>query len=230
MRKLHAVLRRIEGWVLAIAMIVMAVATIVNVFSRNLTGNTIAATEELNQFLIVLVCFVGLSYAAGEGRHIRMTALSDALPLRARRWLMGVVCGSTALLLLALAWYAAQYALSVDRRSPVLGVPLGWVYLVAPFVDPIVVILILTPIFAPAAARAGVDPVLVGTVVTMQVAIGSATPPFGCDIFTAIAIFRRPYLEILRGTPPFLLILLASSMMVILVPEIALYLRDLAFR
>jgi tripartite ATP-independent transporter DctM subunit len=98
------------------------------------------------------------------------------------------------------------------------------------FVDPIVVILILTPIFAPAAARAGVDPVLVGTVVTMQVAIGSATPPFGCDIFTAIAIFRRPYLEILRGTPPFLLILLASSMTVILVPEIALTLRDLAFR
>ena len=98
------------------------------------------------------------------------------------------------------------------------------------FVDPIVVILILTPIFAPSAAEAGVDPVLVGTVVTMQVAIGSATPPFGCDIFTAIAIFRRPYLEILRGTPPFLVILLASSLLVILVPEIALLLPRLAFR
>lgn len=98
------------------------------------------------------------------------------------------------------------------------------------FVDPIVVILILTPIFAPAAAAAGVDPVLVGTIVTMQVAIGSATPPFGCDIFTAIAVFRRPYLEILRGTPPFLLILLGSSLLVILVPQIALFLRDVAFR
>lgn len=98
------------------------------------------------------------------------------------------------------------------------------------FVDPIVVILILTPIFAPAAASAGVDPVLAGTVVTMQVAIGSATPPFGCDIFTAIAIFRRPYLEILRGTPPFLAILLLSSLLVILVPQIALFLPDLAFR
>ncbi|MEZ6018367.1 MAG: TRAP transporter large permease [Planctomycetota bacterium] len=98
------------------------------------------------------------------------------------------------------------------------------------FVDPIVVILILTPIFAPAAASAGIDPVLVGTVVTMQVAIGSATPPFGCDIFTAIAIFRRPYWEVIRGTPPFLAILLLSSLLVILVPEIALFLRDLAFR
>ncbi|MFG0320461.1 MAG: TRAP transporter large permease [Planctomycetota bacterium JB042] len=97
------------------------------------------------------------------------------------------------------------------------------------FVDPIVVILILTPIFAPAAAAAGVDPVLVGTVVTMQVAIGSATPPFGCDIFTAIAIFRRPYLEVVRATPPFILILLLSALLVILFPPIALALRDLAF-
>lgn len=98
------------------------------------------------------------------------------------------------------------------------------------FVDPIVVILILTPIFAPAAAAAGVDPVLTGTVVTMQVAIGSATPPFGCDIFTAIAIFRRPYLEVVRGTPPFILILLACALAVIFEPRIALWLRDLAFR
>jgi len=98
------------------------------------------------------------------------------------------------------------------------------------FVDPIVVILILTPIFAPVAALAGVDPVLVGTVVTMQVAIGSATPPFGCDIFTAVAIFRRPYLDVIRGTPPFIFILLVSALLVILEPRIALWLRDLAFR
>lgn len=97
------------------------------------------------------------------------------------------------------------------------------------FVDPIVVIMILTPIFAPVAASAGIDPVLVGTVVTMQVAIGSATPPFGCDIFTAIAIFRRPYLEVIRGTPPFIVILLVSALLVILEPGIALWLRDLAF-
>lgn len=97
------------------------------------------------------------------------------------------------------------------------------------FVDPIVVILILTPVFAPVATAAGVDPVLMGTVVTMQVAIGSATPPFGCDIFTAIAIFRRPYMQVLRGTPPFLLLLITSAGLVILYPQIALFLRDLAF-
>ena len=97
------------------------------------------------------------------------------------------------------------------------------------FVDPIVVILILTPIFAPYVAATGTDPVLVGVIVTLQAAIGSATPPFGCDIFTAIAVFRRPYLEIIRGTPPFILILLIASAILILFPEITLSLRDLAF-
>lgn len=97
------------------------------------------------------------------------------------------------------------------------------------FVDPIVVILILTPIFHPVAMAAGIDPVLVGVVVTLQVAIGSATPPFGCDIFTAVAIFRRPYLEVIRGTPPFIAMLLVASLIVMAVPDIALFLRDLAF-
>jgi C4-dicarboxylate transporter, DctM subunit len=97
------------------------------------------------------------------------------------------------------------------------------------FVDPIVVILILTPIFHPIAVSAGIDPVLVGTVVTLQVAIGSATPPFGCDIFTAIAVFRRPYLSVIKGTPPFILLLGLASVLLISFPSIALFLRDLAF-
>jgi C4-dicarboxylate transporter DctM subunit len=76
---------------------------------------------------------------------------------------------------------------------------------------------------------AGLDPVLVGTIITLQVAIGSATPPFGCDIFTAIAIFKRPYFDVIRGSPPFILMLLLASALLILFPPIALFLRDLAF-
>lgn len=97
------------------------------------------------------------------------------------------------------------------------------------FVDPIVVILIMTPIFIPTINAAGIDPVLAGTLVTMQVAIGSATPPFGCDIFTAVAVFRKPYLDVIRGTPPFIVILLGATAMLIMFPQIALFLRDLAF-
>ena len=98
------------------------------------------------------------------------------------------------------------------------------------FVDPIVVILVLTPIFAPAIAATGLDPVLVGILITLQVAIGSATPPFGCDIFTAIAIFKRPYWEVIKGTPPFIFMLILAAALLIMFPQIALFLRDVAFR
>jgi C4-dicarboxylate transporter, DctM subunit len=97
------------------------------------------------------------------------------------------------------------------------------------FVDPIVVILVLTPLFAPLVAISGLDPVLVGTLVTLQVAIGSATPPFGCDLFTAMAVFRRPYIDVIRGTPPFIFMLLLSAVLLIAFPQIALFLPNLAF-
>jgi tripartite ATP-independent transporter DctM subunit len=97
------------------------------------------------------------------------------------------------------------------------------------FVDPIVVILIFVPIFAPVVEQTGLDPILVGTLIVLQAAIGSATPPFGCDIFTAVAVFKRPYLEVIRGTPPFVAMLLSVSVLMIFFPQIALFLRDVAF-
>ncbi len=122
-------------------------------------------------------------------------------------------------------------ALHIDQAGPVgVLVAISVAFFVAcMFVDPIVVILVLTPIFAPAIASAGLDPVHVGILITLQVAIGSATPPFGCDIFTAIAVFKRPYWEVIRGTPPFIFILLLAAVLLIAFPQIALYPRDLAF-
>jgi tripartite ATP-independent transporter DctM subunit len=95
------------------------------------------------------------------------------------------------------------------------------------FVDPIVVILILVPIFKPLVVSTGLDPVHVGVIVTLQAAIGSATPPFGCDIFTAIAVFRRPYMDVIRGTPPFIAIMVLATFVLILFPEISLFLPNL---
>jgi tripartite ATP-independent transporter DctM subunit len=103
------------------------------------------------------------------------------------------------------------------------------VYFVAcMFVDPIVAIFILSPIFQPYVVSAGVHPILLGTLVTLQAAIGSATPPFGCDIFTAQLIFRRPYLEVIGHALPFLLILILATIILIALPDIALFLPNLA--
>jgi C4-dicarboxylate transporter, DctM subunit len=97
------------------------------------------------------------------------------------------------------------------------------------FVDPIVAIYILSPIFHPYVTASGVDPILLGVLVTLQCAIGSATPPFGCDIFTAQLIFRRPYLEVIGHTPPFILILILVTLLLVMFPSIALFLPNMAF-
>lgn len=92
------------------------------------------------------------------------------------------------------------------------------------FVDPIVVILILTPIFAPIAAQVGIDPIHLGVVIVFQAALGSATPPFGVDIFTASAVFNKSYLDVIRGTPPYIVMLLICAVLIILFEEISLFL------
>ena len=115
-----------------------------------------------------------------------------------------------------------------DNQTLVLALIAVSFFIGCMFVDPIVVILILTPLFKPAVEAAGLDPVHVGVIVTLQAAIGSATPPFGCDIFTAMAIFRRPYFDVIRGTPPFIFILLIATVLLILFPEISLWLPSLA--
>mgnify|MGYP002737420052 CR=1 FL=1 len=123
-------------------------------------------------------------------------------------------------------------AVGINEAGPVgvlIAISIAF-FVACMFVDPIVVILVLTPIFAPAIAASGLDPVHVGVLITLQVAIGSATPPFGCDIFTAIAIFKRPYWEVIRGTPPFIFMLILAAALIIMFPQIALFLRDLAFR
>ena len=96
------------------------------------------------------------------------------------------------------------------------------------FVDPIVAIYVLSPIFQPYVVMTGIDPVFLGTLIVLQAAVGSATPPFGCDIFTAQLIFRRPYLEVIRKTPPFVLILIFSTVLLIIFPQIATFLPNAA--
>ena len=96
------------------------------------------------------------------------------------------------------------------------------------FVDPIVAIYVLSPIFQPYVRSMGIDPIFLGTLVVLQCAIGSATPPFGCDIFTAQLIFRRPYWEVIKHTPPFIIILIFATILIIAFPQIATFIPSLA--
>lgn len=135
LRQVFRVISKLEELVLAWGILVMAALTVLNVASRSLFGVSLAYAEELSQFLIILVTFVGLSYGASHGRHIRMTALYDQLPRRWRKGLMVVITGTTSLLMFLLAWYGVRYVLTVEELgtvSPALQMPFWLVYLAAP--------------------------------------------------------------------------------------------------
>lgn len=97
-------------------------------------------------------------------------------------------------------------------------------YVAGMFVDSIVAIVILTPIFFPLAVQAGIHPIHLGIIVTLQAAIASISPPFGCNIFTACAIFDQPFFNVVKRLPAYLIMLIIISLLIVFVPQISLLL------
>ncbi len=134
--RLSKAVTQLEELCLAWGILGIAALTIGNVIARTFFGTSLAFAEEISQFLIVLVTFLGLGYAAGKGRHIRMTALYDQLPEKQRKALTVLISATTSALLFYLSYLAVRYALSTVHElgsvSPALRVPLWIVYLSAP--------------------------------------------------------------------------------------------------
>jgi C4-dicarboxylate transporter, DctQ subunit len=120
---------RAEAFLLAAGVLLMAANTVANVIGRFMLGSSIQATEEVNRVLIILITFAGISYAARHGRHIRMTAFFDMLPVKARKALMIVIALITAGFMFALTWYSWGYlqtTLGRGRVLPSLQIPVWW--------------------------------------------------------------------------------------------------------
>jgi len=132
---LDGLIARFEAFVLAAGVIIMATFSVANVIGRFVLGESLFFVEELNRFLIVLITFVGLGYAARMGRHIRMSAIYDALPDGLRKALMIVICLITSAAMFTLAWYATEYVVGVfetGRMSASLRIPVYITFLWVP--------------------------------------------------------------------------------------------------
>lgn len=81
------------------------------------------------------------------------------------------------------------------------------------FIDPNSAIIVLSPLVYPTALAAGMDPVHLGAVLVLNLAIGMITPPFGLNIFIGIATFKIPYVEVLRSLVPFIAIAIATLLL-----------------
>ncbi|MEY8140785.1 TRAP transporter large permease [Falsihalocynthiibacter sp. CO-5D18] len=91
------------------------------------------------------------------------------------------------------------------------------------FMDPLSAILLLTPLLIPIVDSLGIDKVHFGIVMTLNLAIGLFTPPFGINIFVAQSALKMQTLDIYRGVLPFFAVFLAALLLITFVPAISLW-------
>ncbi len=98
-------------------------------FSRYILNDSIAWTEEIARYALMVLTFSGSAMAARRGTHIAVEFLPAALPAGARRWV------HLAAALLAVTFYAVSVWLcwqvaDAMRFQPMVVIdwPLSWVY------------------------------------------------------------------------------------------------------
>jgi len=90
--------------------------------------------------------------------------------------------------------------------------------------DPPPAILMLTPLLMPLVKALGIDPIHFGIIMTVNLAIGMFTPPFGLNIFVGQSVLGVPLETIYRGVMPFVWVQTIALLIITYWPELSLIL------
>lgn len=89
-------------------------------------------------------------------------------------------------------------------------------------IDNIPATIILSPILLPIVEKLGMSPVTFGVMLTMNLAIGFVTPPYGINLFVASAISKEPMSRMIKPMLRFILALLVVLMIVTFVEPVTM--------
>jgi C4-dicarboxylate transporter DctM subunit len=92
------------------------------------------------------------------------------------------------------------------------------------FLESIAIILITTPVILPVMAHLGINPIWYGVLLTINLELAMITPPVGMNLFTIKAVTRAPIGDIIRGSAPYVVLMLACLAVVMALPQLALWL------
>ncbi|MDD2713002.1 MAG: TRAP transporter small permease [Simplicispira sp.] len=120
---------RIEDWLTVIVMALLALITFANVLARYFTDSSIAWTEEISVFLMIVLALVAGSAAVARDRHIRIEFFSESGSGARRRWLarfgalmVALLFATIAVLSVRVVWDDYRF----EETSPGIGVPQWW--------------------------------------------------------------------------------------------------------
>jgi C4-dicarboxylate transporter DctM subunit len=91
-------------------------------------------------------------------------------------------------------------------------------------VESLGMIVITVPLLYPLLANYGIDPVWFGIIVVLFIEMGQITPPIGINLFVIQSIARGSLADVVMGTIPFHLLMFVLLGMLVMWPEIALWL------
>lgn len=92
-------------------------------------------------------------------------------------------------------------------------------FIVGTLMDGITSTIILAPILVPIGLQLGCDPLHLGCVFCINLVVGFITPPFGINLFTAVSLTGETFGSVVKGTLPYLLVLVAGVLMITFIPE-----------
>jgi tripartite ATP-independent transporter DctM subunit len=95
------------------------------------------------------------------------------------------------------------------------------------FLEGTTILLVIVPVFLPAAELLGIDPVHFGVVAVFNIMIGLVTPPFGLLLFMMVRIAEVSLRELVREMLPFLAVMIGALALITLFPDLVLFLPRL---
>jgi len=101
---------------------------------------------------------------------------------------------------------------------------------VGTFMEPVSALIILVPILLPIATAAGINPIHLGVVMSVNLIIGFITPPVGTCLFIASGISKISVERISKAVLPFLASNIAALLLTTFCPSLALSLPRLILR
>ena len=99
------------------------------------------------------------------------------------------------------------------------------------FLDSVSMMVLTLPVIFPVIVALNFDPIWFGVVAVLMMEAGLMTPPVGLNVYTLAGIAKDvPMAEIFKGAAPFLLAVVATTIILTMFPRIALYLPSLMGR
>lgn len=142
--------------------------------------------------------------------------------------MMFFVITSAAALGVILVYYNADsiigsFLTSFSSSKPVLiFIVVTILIILGTFMEPVAMILIMTPIFMPIMLECGMDPIQFGLVMGYGVVLGNITPPVGMSLYVGCAVGKITFAEISKAILPFVLTMIAVFYLIAYVPVISL--------